>query len=206
MLGFMALEIEIKFPDADLLAVRQRLGEQGADNLGCRFESNCVLDTPDRVLRASGILLRLRQDGRTVLTLKRPPAAMGVADPGRFKVWEETETLVDDFEAMRAILSGLGFVQSLAYEKLREIWRLEGCAVCLDRLPFCDCVEIEGTEAGIEACAARLELDMRQGSAANYHQLHAAYRAARGLTPRESFIFPPGERPRMPWECGEAAS
>lgn len=199
----MALEIEIKFPDADLLAVRQRLGEQGAENLGCRFERNCVLDTPDRALRASGILLRLRRDGRTVLTLKRPLAERGVADPGRFKVWEETETLVADFEAMRAILSGLGFVQSLAYEKLRETWRFEGCAVCLDRLPFRDCVEIEGSEPRIEACAARLELDMRQGSAANYHQLHAAYRAARGLPPEESFVFPPGEQPLMPWERGE---
>lgn len=191
----------MKFPGADLLALRQRLGEQGAENLGCRFERNCVFDTPERELRASGILLRLRRAGKNVLTLKRPPGQMGKADPARFKVWEEIETVVVDFDAMRQMLTGLGFVQFFTYEKLRETWRLGECSVCLDRLPFCDCVEIEGTEGTIEACAARLGLDVEQGSAANYHQLHAAYRAARELPPEEGFVFPEGCRPAMPWEC-----
>ena len=205
MMTVMALEIEIKFPDADIMAVRRRLQDMGAENLGLRHERNSVFDTPGRELRTGEILLRLRQAGECILTLKRPPKENVSGDPSRFKVWDEIETRVSDYESMRGILSGLGFVQSFAYEKLRETWRYMGCLVCLDRLPFYDCVEIEGGEESIAACADALDLDLERGSAANYQRLNTEYRSANGLPRDENFVFEPGEHPRMPWETESEA-
>lgn len=185
----MALEIERKYLDADHEALRARLLALGAQHLGRWFEANAVYDDPARSLKAAGTLLRLREkQGRFVLTLKRRPDTTG---PAGVKVYEEHETEVADGEALRALLAGLGYVPAFAYEKVREKWLLAGCEVCLDALPFGDFVEIEGDEAGIEACARALDLPPDKASTATYHELNRLSRQAAGLPPEESFAFPP---------------
>lgn len=204
----MALEIEIKFTNADLKALRDKLLEAGASRLGGHFESNRVFDTPDRSLFAKNILLRLRQmaskpgdksaDG--LMTLKRPPAAADEKE--RYKVWQETETRVTDAAALAEAFHALGCGVTLVYEKLREEWRLEACTVCLDRLPFGDVVELEGSPAAIEACAGRLGLDMAQGTDKTYHALNKEYRRANNLPDDDSFAFAPDTVP-TPWWAEE---
>lgn len=192
----MPHETELKFPGADLVGVRRRLQSHGATFLGRHFERNLVFDTPDRDLRKAQTLLRLRQTDQALLTLKRPPTQTSEG----FKVFDEIETRVEDFAAMRGILEGLGHVVAFAYEKLREEWRLEGCVVCLDRLPFCDCVELEGEAWEIESCAPLLGLELEQGSAATYHELNREYRVAAGLSEDENFVFAAKTVVKMPWE------
>lgn len=191
----MPHETELKFPGADLADVHRRLQRYGARFLSRHFERNLVFDTPGRELRSAQTLLRLRQTDKALLTFKRPP---GFQSEG-FKVFEEIETRVEDFGAMQGILEGLGYVAIFAYEKLREEWRLEGCVVCLDRLPFCDCVELECESWEIESCAPLLGLDLEQGSTATYHELNREYRAAGGLPEDENFVFATGTV-SMPWE------
>lgn len=189
----MALEIERKYLDVDHAALRQRLEALGAVRIGAWFEANTVYDDSARGLKARGTLLRLREkQGRFVLTLKekpRTPAASGV------KVYEEHETDVTDGAALGAILVGLGLAPAFRYEKIREKWRLHSCALCLDTLPFGLYLEIEGDEAGIEACAQALALPAEKASTATYHELNRLHRAARCLPVEESFTFPP-ERAR----------
>ena len=69
----MPMETELKYLDADLDAVRDRLHAWGADFQARRFETNTVFDDAAKSLKARGILVRLRSDGREILTLKRPP-------------------------------------------------------------------------------------------------------------------------------------
>ena len=188
----MALEVELKFAGADLGRVRELLGGLGGRTQGPVFEANLVYDDAARSLRAGRILLRLRQDRRTVLTLKHPPAA---PQPGDVKALEEIETGVEDFGAMERILAALGFAPALAYEKVREEWELSGCHVCLDTLPFGDFVEIEAPGRDeVLACAARLGLDPGRASTANYHTLHLAWRRERGLPEEDSVVFPEPRR------------
>ena len=187
----MAREIETKFIDPDLDAVRRALGAGGGVRKDRYFERNLVFDTPDRRLREKNVLLRLRKAGRCVLTLKRPPREMGPDTDGvRLKVWEETETVVLDFEAMREVLFGLGFVLAFAYEKIRETWELAGCKVCLDTLPFGEFVEIEGEPEAIHGCADLLGLAPEASSDLTYHALNREYRRKAGLGEDENFCFP----------------
>lgn len=194
----MAPETEIKFPGADLVDVRRRLQSHGARFCYRHFERNLVFDTPQRSLKEGGILLRLREADGALLTLKKPPEAP--TRPG-FKVFEELETTVADPGSLRAILEALGYSVAFAYEKVREKWRLEDCLVCLDRLPFGDCVELEAEPRAMEACSPLLGLDLEQGSTATYHQLNQEYRKAAGLPPDENFVFPERNTPpSLPWE------
>lgn len=198
----MALEIERKYLDVDHAALRQRLEALGAVRIGAWFEANTVYDDPARGLKARGTLLRLREkQGRFVLTLKEKPHAPQATG---VKVYEEHETDVTDGPALGAILAGLGLAPAFRYEKIREKWRLHGCALCLDTLPFGLYLEIEGDEAGIEACAQALALPPEQASTATYHELNRLHRAARSLPVEESFAFPAEQALRLRQELAHA--
>ncbi len=187
----MALELEAKFAVDSLDALRDKLRAMDAVPKGRRFERNVVFDTPGRELRSKGELLRLRMTDKAKLTFKRPsgqPFLAGV------KAMEEVETVVDDFEAMRQVLLGLGYQEALWYEKFREQWRLPGALVCLDDLPFGCFVEIEGQPETIVHTAGRLGLSMASASAETYHGLYQLFLAGRGLPPQDSFTFTAEEK------------
>ena len=215
----MPIEREIKILGADFAALRGTLQALGADCQGPRFESNVLLDDEARSLRASGRLLRLRRHGpapaempgrapgkapgRALLTFKEP-ASGGEAPEGRarHKVLREVQTVVDDPEAVLGILAGLGLTPTLAYEKFREVWRLDGCEVCLDRLPFGDFVELEGPAEALDGLAARLGLDGLETSDASYHALNARHRERLGLPPEDGFAFTGARREALARELG----
>ncbi len=196
----MALEIEIKFPEADLAALRTALQGLGATGGVAYLECNRVYDTPGRKLRAANTLLRLRtKDGPSlhaaVLTVKRPPDVGAMRDAGAapiptdVKVWDEVQTGVADAEAMHQVLTGLGYGVAFGYDKVREVWHLHGVHVCLDTMPFGPVAELEGEREAILAMADLLGLDRARASTATYHDLNRQWRASRGLPPSEDFIF-----------------
>lgn len=187
----MPMETELKYGNADLDAVRDTLHALDADFQARRFETNVVFDDEARSLKGRGVLVRLRSDGRNILTLKRPPE--GPAPEG-VKAWDEEETRVDDPGAVAALLSTLGYAPAFSYEKLREEWLFMGCHVCLDHLPFGDFVEIEGDPAAIGPAASALGLDPESATTADYHRLNAEYRRAAGLPPMDGFRFGDEER------------
>lgn len=159
-------EVEVKFRVADLPALRMRLVRLGAVRQHRVYEQNLVFDQPDRRFQAAGQLLRLRRaDEVTTLTFKSPLPSE------RFKVRQEIEVHVDDFERMRALLEALGYQVTATYEKYRESWRLGMVEVELDELAFGTFVEIEGTEAAIESVAGQLGFSMADAIAKDYLQL-----------------------------------
>jgi Adenylate cyclase, class 2 (thermophilic) len=197
----MGLECELKYVDVDLDGMSRRLEAGGARPMGRYFESNLVFDRPDRSLMAAGTLLRLRsRQGEAVLTVKRPSSKDAES---ALKVREELETVVGDFDVMRASLEALGFSVAFAYEKVREKWKHLGCTVCLDHLPFGDYVEIEGGEETVPVCAKALELGQAVSTKASYHALNLEHRAACGLDPDESFVFSDIERAGLLDEMGK---
>jgi adenylate cyclase class 2 len=142
----MPIEIEAKMKVDDLAAMRQRLRECGADRIGEFFETNMFFDTRDRALLARDQGLRLRQkrdlasQRETVtLTFKGPRQA------GQLKSREECELDVGNARDAINLLDRLGYQRVLTFEKKRQSWRLDDCAVELDELPHLGTfVEIEG--------------------------------------------------------------
>jgi adenylate cyclase, class 2 len=141
----MPIEIEKKYRlnEAQMEAVQKRLSEVNADHVGEAFEENTLFGS--RAIDLGNSVLRLRRtDTKAVLTHKqRLPGESPV------KHQEENETVVEDGDAMAAILDGLGFTPTLVYEKFRDTWRINDVEVVIDRLPFGLFMEIEGSEANI---------------------------------------------------------
>jgi adenylate cyclase class 2 len=109
-------------------------------------------------------LLRLRKDTKATLTFKAEPP---VKD-NQFKILQEFEVDVSDFDAMEHILQSLGFRKEQVYEKWREIYVVEETQLCLDTMPYGDFLEIEGSKKSIRQLASQIGLIWERRILLNY--------------------------------------
>jgi adenylate cyclase, class 2 len=161
-----SIEREQKYRVPRVDTIRRRLLKLGAQIHASGFERNELFDCGDR-LRDEGLKLRLRCHGGKIamLTLKGPRRN------GHQKTRMEVETHVE-YEATKRILELLDFRVKETYSKLREEYRLDGCAVCLDHIPNTGCfVEIEGTQRKISQTARRLGLRPADREHRSYRKL-----------------------------------
>jgi adenylate cyclase class 2 len=186
-----AAEIELKFPVADARAFHAAAGALGFTLVTERtFESNTLYDTADRQLRARRQILRLRQyGGRCTLTHKRQ--ADGASDT-RYKTRIETESGVDDGEALAEVFAQLGYVPAFRYEKYRTEWAMpagsgEGKLV-LDETPIGVWAELEGEPAWIDAMLERLGVAPEQCITESYGKLFELWKQTTG-SPAEHLTF-----------------
>lgn len=121
------------------------------------LERNIVFDTPDGKLKNRKCLLRLRKTGNTnTVTFKRPVEKPFSQDCTAYKIKQETETEVSDFESMENIFIGLGYEVFFIYEKYREEFQKGDVKVMLDETPMGNFIEIEGPEDAIDRTAHEL--------------------------------------------------
>lgn len=171
------LEIEVKFYITDLSKLHHRLVEMGATAGPEVFESNIRFEDADATLKQGGRLLRLRRDGSCRLTYKCPP----LRDEPEYKVYQELEVEVSDCDVMTGILQSLGFHPAQIYEKRRRVFHWCDVELCLDRMPFGDFLEIEGSKQSIQDAAKHLELAWRDRILANYLSIFELLRKEFGL-------------------------
>ena len=183
----MPLEIEAKLKVEDLAPVRSRLQNLGAKFVGDFREVNAIFDTEDRALLAEdkGLRVRTARDLKTdketcTITYKGPRKHSAM------KSREETEMLVEGFEAATRLLQQLKFTQVLSFEKKRQTWELSGCKVELDQLPHLgDFVEIEGaSERAIQKVQESLDLAKHPIVKTAYVGLMMTYLQDRGESDR----------------------
>jgi adenylate cyclase class 2 len=144
----MAAELEAKMKVGEFAAVRAKLAEAGAKQVGAVLETNTFFDSKDGALVSSdkGLRLRRTRDDKTgaekfIITVKGPQQS------GDLKNREEAEVRVEDGDDARAVLAALGYQPTLSFEKKRESWELDDCKVELDELPILGrFVEIEGPD------------------------------------------------------------
>lgn len=181
----MPHEIEAKMKLPDAAELERRLAALGARHRMTVKETNTYFDTPGRSLRASDQGLRIRSEVQvdgpyrsTTITHKGPRTASQV------KTRPETELPVEDADKAEQLLTALGFVPVLTFEKLRRRWDFHGCHVDIDTLPVLgDFVEIEGPSEGeVLEGRRRLSLDGLPLITDSYISMLMAYRAARGLS------------------------
>ena len=162
-----ALEIEVKFYVADLERMQRRILALGAESKGRVFENNVRYEDENNTLIRKKSLLRLRRDAKTILTFKSSPPVAST----EFKVFNELEVEVSDFETMNRILENLGLHPEQLYEKWRETLILDQTGFYLDTMPYGTFLEIEGSEKDIRTYAASLGLNWQKRILLNYLEI-----------------------------------
>ena len=159
------LEIEVKFYLNDIKPIRDYLLDNGAVSKGRFFESNIRFEDADKGLSKHKSLLRLRKDEKTTLTYKSKP----LVEDDQFKMHNELEVFVSDFDKMKTILEMLGFHQEQIYEKWRETFLIDKTMVCIDQMPFGNFLEIEGEMTDIKNFAHDMSLSWERRITLNYY-------------------------------------
>ncbi|GMU32845.1 MAG: class IV adenylate cyclase [Planctomycetia bacterium] len=180
------LECKIAVPSHDRLV--ELLRAAGANRIGRVRETNRLLDTPDRALVHRGCGLRVRTI--EVLDGTGPPSSLAFKGPvqeSAFKCREEIQIDLPDRnpaspengaragEGMLRLLHAIGFAEWLTFEKNRESWQLDECAIELDELPLLGrFVEVEGPDDHeIRRCLEALGLDAARSIQTSYPGLLA---------------------------------
>ena len=171
------LEIEVKFYVADLERMQRRILALGAESKGRVFENNVRYEDENNTLIRKKSLLRLRRDAKTILTFKSSPPVAST----EFKVFNELEVEVSNFETLNRILENLGFHPEQLYEKWRETLILDQTGFCLDTMPYGTFLEIEGSEEDIRAHAAGLGLNWQKRILLNYLEIFKIIRQTLSL-------------------------
>lgn len=186
--GARRREVEVKVPAPDLDRLRRALTEEGARPLAAaHFEANDLYDRGEGELASRGFVLRLRRtDAGATLTVKGPARF----DSG-IKSREEHETPVGDADAARRILESLGYERRFRYEKRREEWELEGCAVALDETPIGAFAEVEGEPPAIRRVLQRLGLDFSEAVPYTYAGLYRRRRSEDPTLPADMVFKAP---------------
>lgn len=163
------VERELKFAEVEHDRLRDRLIELEAERMWTSaLEENWVFDREGE-LEKQGCVLRLRRDPRGAWLTYKGPATYEV----RTKVRVEHETEVSDPDETRSLLESLSYQVTRRYEKRRELWRVGGVTVALDRTPIGDFAEFEGDAA--EALAKRFGFDPAKAERRDYLRLYRDY-------------------------------
>ena len=149
-------EVELKFCVPHVGSLLERAADAGFQLETPRtLERNALFDTPGRDLLRERKILRMRQYGdRWVVTHKRPPVDND--DTAFVKERLETETSVDDGEAMGAIFVELGYAPMFRYEKFRTELTDGVGALVVDETPIGDFAELEGERGWIDRALEQL--------------------------------------------------
>ena len=165
-LATMANEVEIKFAIHDLEAIRQRLRElRFKEETPRTHEMNTLYDHQEE-MRRRGEVLRIRKYGdKWTLTHKEK------SQDARHKTRMETETRVDDGEALDQVFRAMGFEPAFRYEKFRSEWSDGSGHVVLDETPIGNVGEIEGPPEWIDRIARQLGVNERNYITKSYMEL-----------------------------------
>lgn len=150
------LEIEVKIKVDDLKKIKGKIIKLGFRTISpYSFEHNILFDTKDERLKKNKLLLRLREiEGKYIVTFKRPAELS--QNSSHYKIKEEKEIEVSDYENVKSIFTGLGFKVFFIYEKYREIFDNGNVKIMMDHTPIGDFIEIEGDAEEIDKTAAQL--------------------------------------------------
>lgn len=169
-------EIEVKILEIDPIVMQKVFLEIGAEKEFDQIFEATFYDLPDHSIKGKGELLRLRIEGeQSVLTYKQPLPSDGA------KVMKETETGVEDGDAMKSILAILGY-QAIKHTLKRRIqYRWQDCHIVIDDYqaelaaipPF---IEIEApTRKRLTECLQALDIDPPRALPWNTYDLAKHY-------------------------------
>lgn len=172
----MADEVELKFLKIDIDEIDTKLRELGAVKEWEATLHDVFFSNPSASVEfgKSGVNdLRLRQFGENILLTFKGPKKDGYG----FKIRDELELAVDDFNNCIEILKHLGFEATKEYTKKRSHYSFGSVRFEIDQVPHeKPYLEIETkTPEAMEEICKQLDLDIRQGDARSISQLFPRY-------------------------------
>jgi adenylate cyclase, class 2 len=175
-----AMETEVKIRVADREALEQKLPALGFTRVTARtLERNTLYDKPDRELRNSRQILRIRQYGsKWAVTHKSVPS--GLSEEGPHKNRVETETAVEEGPVLGKIFEALGFHPVFVYEKWRTEWADRQGHCVLDETPLGLYAELEGPGEWIDATARKLGIRESDFITLSYGRIFEVWRDQTG--------------------------
>ena len=179
-------EIELKFTVVDERRLREQVGELGFALVTARtFEENTLYDSPDRRLRGMRQILRLRRYGhKCTVTHKRQAGG----DDRRYKSRIETESQVEDCDALEEIFIQLGYGPVFKYEKFRTEWETAEGHFVLDETPIGVWAELEGPPEWIDSMLERLGIGQESCTTESYGKLFLGWKE-RTQSPADNLTF-----------------
>jgi adenylate cyclase class 2 len=175
-----APEIELKFTVTDAQALRSAASALGFHLVTERtFESNVLYDSADRQLRTRRQILRLRHYGERCTVTHKRQADGGDGDL-RYKTRIETESLVDDGDALAEIFTQLGYRAVFRYEKFRTEWEMGEGHLVLDETPIGVWAELEGPPAWIDGMLDKLCIAPELRTTESYGKLFLRWKEETG--------------------------
>ena len=166
-----AEEVEVKLRVDDLDSFTRKLSASQFKLVTPRtHEMNMLYDFPDKRLRARGEVLRIRKYGsKWTVTHKTK------GNSGKHKSRSETETQIEDGEALAHIFATIGLAPSFRYEKYRAEWSDGEGHVVVDETPIGNIAELEGPPEWIDRAAARLDMKESEYITQSYAQMFQAW-------------------------------
>jgi adenylate cyclase class 2 len=182
----METEVKIRVPDRE--AFERQLPGLGFTRVTARtLERNTLYDTPDRRLRNSRQILRIRQYGsKWVVTHKSVPSDQTEEGPHKNRV--ETETVVEDGPVLGKVFEALGFSPVFVYEKWRTEWADQQGHCVLDETPLGLYAELEGPAGWIDAKAQQLGIRQSEFITLSYGRIFESWRDETGSA-AQNFTF-----------------
>jgi len=169
----MKTEIEVKFINIDIEAMRQKLKEVGAHlEQPMRLMRRVLIEQPEH--EAVHSFIRIRDQGdKVTLCYKRREAKDG------FKIDDtvEIEVEVSDFDTTVELFKEAGWPPKTYQENRRETWNLEDAEIVIDEWPWMPPqIEIEGpTEQAVRAVAEKLGLMWSEARLGHIDQIYQEY-------------------------------
>lgn len=180
----MKTEIEVKFKIKNPDFIRKKLRKIKAQFVGKAFERTVRFDTRNKNLEKQGKFLRIRTGFKNTITFKQKIKTK----EKKFREREEIEFEISNPRKMEIILENLGFTRRLIMEKYREKWQWGSAEIVIDKLPFGNFIEIEGSKKSIQKIAKLLGLRLADGITATYWGLWKDYQKQKGIKD-ENIIF-----------------
>jgi adenylate cyclase, class 2 len=183
-----AMETEVKIRVLERDSFERKLPALGfARVTGRTLERNTLYDTPERRLRNSRQILRIRQYGsKWVVTHKSVPS--GQTEEGPHKSRVETETVVEDGPVLGKVFEALGFGPVFVYEKWRTEWADQQGHCVLDETPLGVYAELEGPSDWIDATAQQLGIRESEFITLSYGRIFECWRDETG-SQAQNFTF-----------------
>ncbi|MHA1329994.1 MAG: hypothetical protein ACTSR2_02845 [Candidatus Hodarchaeales archaeon] len=165
----MPVEIELKFKVDNLEKVLEKLK-------GVKPRIFYVKDT---IFGKKGFEYKIRK--RIVVSEKGVEVGFEKTKPLKGKIKKVIEEDIKTIER--------GFKEENSYEKVRFLFKRNGCEVAIDFYPIGIYCEIEGTEKRIKNLAKRLGFDIEKNITKNIDAVYCEYCKRRRRNPRLSWGF-----------------